>query len=95
MKALSLIVSLTVFMTSGYFLVTDFNLSGEMNDIIYMSLLLILMLICVVGILINVPLIIIERRKMKTMVYQNIARKAERIGRVERVERLQWNLETS
>ena len=92
MKALSLLVSLTVFMTSGYFLISDFNLSGEMNDIIYMSLLLILMLICVVGILINLPLIISERRKMKALVYQNIARKAERMRNVETI---QWNLETT
>jgi membrane protein DedA with SNARE-associated domain len=90
MKALSLIVSVAVLSISGYYFVTDFNLSGETNHIIYMSLLLILMLICIVGILINVPLIIRERRKMKVLLYQKVTRKA-----LKREKRLHLHLETS
>ena len=76
MKALSLIISLASFMVSGYFFVTGFNFSGETNHLIYMSLLLILMLVCIVGILINVPLILSERRRMKTIVYNKLSQKA-------------------
>jgi membrane protein DedA with SNARE-associated domain len=89
MKALSLIVSSTVFMIAGYFFVTDFNLSWEMNHLIYMSLLIILMLICIVGIMINVPLIIRERRRMKVLVYNKITK------RTLKSKRMEWNLETS
>lgn len=70
MKALSLIVSTIVFFAAGYFFVTDFNLSGELNHVIYMSLLLTLMLICVVGFLINIPLIIQERKRVKNLAYR-------------------------
>ena len=76
MKALSLLVSLAVFMVSGYFFVTQFNLSGELNHIIYMSLLLVLMLVCVVGILINVPLILSEKRRVRTIVYNKLSQKS-------------------
>lgn len=90
MKALSLIVSTVVFLISGYYFVTDFQLSGEMNHIIYMSLLLILMLICVVGILINVPLILRERRKMKALVYHKLSKRA-----IKSPKRFELNFETS
>lgn len=83
MKALSLIISLTVFLIAGYFFVTDFNLSGEMNHIIYMSLLIVLMLVCIVGIMINVPLIIRERRRMKVLVYNNFSGKRAKSKRLE------------
>ncbi len=75
MKALSLILSLAVFFIAGYYFIADFNLSGEVNHIIYMSLLLVLMLICVVGIMINVPLIISERRKMKVLMNSKLVRR--------------------
>lgn len=67
MKALSLIISTIVFFASGFFFVSDFNLSGELNHVIYMSLLIILMLVCVVGFLINIPLIIQERKRVKNL----------------------------
>jgi Ni,Fe-hydrogenase I cytochrome b subunit len=77
MKALILAVSMIAFVVSGYFLVNDLNsLTGEMNQMIYMSLLLILMLICVVGILINVPLIVEEKRRMKSIVYKKLSKAA-------------------
>lgn len=71
MKTLSLILSVAVFVASGYFLVTDFKLTTEFNYLIYMSLLVILMMICVVGVLINLPLLIAQRRKMRTLMYNS------------------------
>ena len=70
MKALSLIISTIVFFASGFFFIGDFNLSGELNHVIYMSLLLTLMLVCVVGFLINIPLIIQERKRVKNLAYR-------------------------
>ena len=89
MKALSLTVSLLVFAASGYFFIADFNLNGSANHWIYMSMLLVLMLVCVVGVLINVPLIVRERRKMKVLMYQQLIRKAPR------AKAHAWRLETT
>jgi hypothetical protein len=74
MKALALIVSTIVFLVSGYVLFTDVQLSNGLNEYIYMSLLLILMLICIVGILINVPLIMEEKRKMKVFMSKKLTK---------------------
>lgn len=75
MKVLSLLLSLVVFTAAGYFFVIDFRQSTELNYLIYMSLLVILMLICVVGIMINLPLIIAHRRKMNTLIYNSYSKK--------------------
>jgi len=76
MKALALALSTISFLVSGYFLFTDVDLSAGINEVIYMSLLLILMLICIVGVLINVPLIVREKRRMKAMMYKNLKKAA-------------------
>ena len=68
MKALFLIRSSLAFLVTGYVLFTDVNLSLGVNEYIYMSMLLILMLICVVGILLNAPLIAAERKRVKGIV---------------------------
>ena len=83
MKTISLIISLTVFMISGYFLVADFRITSEANHLIYMSLLLILMLVCIVGVLINMPLILMQKRRMKAFVYNKFSRRPERARRLE------------
>lgn len=75
MKILSLLLSLVVFTTAGYFFVIDFRDSTELNYLIYMSLLVILMLICVVGVMINLPLIIAQRRKMRTLIHNSYSQK--------------------
>ena len=75
MKTLSLILSIAVFFTAGYFFVVDFTTSTEMNYLIYMALLVILMLICVVGVMINLPMILRERRKMKVLIYNSYSKK--------------------
>jgi hypothetical protein len=72
MKALALIASTIVFLVSGYVLFTDVHLSDGLNEYIYMSLLLILMLIGIVGILINVPQIMEEKRKMKVFMSKKL-----------------------
>jgi len=75
MKILSLLLSLVVFTTAGYFFVIDFRESTELNYLIYMSLLVILMLICVVGVMINLPLIIAHRRKVRTLIHNSYSQK--------------------
>ena len=75
MKTLSLILSIAVFFTAGYFFVVDFTNSTETNYLIYMALLVILMLICIVGVMINLPLIIRQRRQMKVLIYNSYSKK--------------------
>lgn len=71
MKLFTLILSASVFFISAYFFATDFTFSSEINHIIYMSMLMILMCICVIGMIINVSLIRIGRKKMGTLIYNN------------------------
>lgn len=71
MKILSLVLSVAVFFTSGYFFITDFRAAADMNYLIYMSLLAILMLICVVGVMINLPLLLRSRRKVRSIIYNS------------------------
>ncbi|AWA29875.1 hypothetical protein HYN48_07180 [Flavobacterium magnum] len=68
-------MSVVVFAVSGYFFVTDFRETTELNYLIYMSLLVILMLICVVGVMINLPMILRQRRKVKTLIYNSYSSK--------------------
>lgn len=75
MKILSLILSIVVFFGAGFFLIADFRPSMEMNFLIYMSLLVILMLICVVGVLINYPLLLQQRKNVKTIIYNSYSNK--------------------
>jgi cytochrome bd-type quinol oxidase subunit 2 len=75
MKILSLILCVLVFLGAGYFLIIDFQTSLEMNSILYMSLLVILMLICVVGVLINYPLLMQQRKNVKTTMYNSYSSK--------------------
>jgi hypothetical protein len=53
MKLFSLILSVIVFFISLYFFVLELPVSDALNDMIYVSLLVILMAICIVGIIIN------------------------------------------
>lgn len=75
MKIATLILSIVVFFGAGYFLIIDFTPSLELNDILYTSLLVILMLICIVGILINFPYLVQQRRKVKTIIYNSYSDK--------------------
>lgn len=75
MKILSLILSILTFFGAGYFLITDFSMSLELNNIIIISLLVILMLISVVNVLINYPLILLKRKKVTTIIYNSYSSK--------------------
>jgi len=65
MKVLSLLLSIVVFGVSIFCFIIDFRISAEFNYLIYMSLLFILMSICIIGILINVPLILQEKTRLR------------------------------
>ncbi len=75
MKVLILLLSLLVFGASGYFFVKDLTYATEINYLIYMSLLVVLMLICIVGILISLPLILRQRNKVKHLIYNSYSNK--------------------
>ncbi len=53
MKLFSLVLSVIVFFVSLYFFVIKVSYIDSFNDIIYVSLLVTLMAICIVGIIIN------------------------------------------
>jgi len=53
MKLFSLILSVTVFFISLYFFVLKLSYINNFNDVIYISLLVTLMAICVTGVIIN------------------------------------------
>jgi hypothetical protein len=75
MKILSLILSILTFFGAGYFLITDFSMSLELNNLIITSLLVILMLISVVNVLINYPLILLKRKKVTSIIYNSYSSK--------------------
>lgn len=75
MKIVSLFLSIFVFGIAAYFFAVDLRNSFELNYIIYMSMLLILMSICIVGVMINLPLLVRGRRKMNVFLYSNFSKK--------------------
>lgn len=75
MKLVSLILSTIVFFGAGFFLISDFRPSLEANSLIYMSLLVILMLICVVAVLFNYPALLQHRKRVKTIMYNSYSNK--------------------
>ncbi|HEX8562661.1 MAG TPA: hypothetical protein VF676_06755 [Flavobacterium sp.] len=75
MKSLSLIISSVVLLLAGYFFATDFQYSTESNYLIYMSMLVILMSICILGIIINLPMLRVGRKKVRTLIYNSYSNK--------------------
>ncbi|HEX8270250.1 MAG TPA: hypothetical protein VF581_10200 [Flavobacterium sp.] len=75
MKSLSLLISSIVLVIAGYFFTVDFKYSSESNYLIYMSMLLILMFICILGIVINLPMINTGRKKVRTLIYNSYSDK--------------------
>ena len=65
MKTFALLISSAVFLASGYFLIADFNQEYDLNHLIYLSMLIVLMLICLLGIGLNAQLIIAEKKRVK------------------------------
>ena len=78
MKTFSLLLSVIVFTVSGYYFTTSLKYSVETNYIIYMLLLLILMLICVLGMIINAPSFLKNRRRMGALIYNSYSDKRTR-----------------
>lgn len=78
MKTFILILSTIVFVVSGYFLIADFKISNETNFNIYLCLLIILMLICIIGILINLPFTLSEKKKHRPIIYNSYSNKRTR-----------------
>ncbi|MXN89759.1 hypothetical protein GR160_00830 [Flavobacterium sp. Sd200] len=64
MKIFSLIVSVATFMVTFYFLVSDFPDITTFDGSIYLGLMIILLLICITGIIINKPVVAKARRKI-------------------------------
>lgn len=64
MKVIVLLLSIIVFGVAGYYFAMGFKSSNELNHLIYMGMLLILMSICVVAIMINIPFVIYKKRKI-------------------------------
>ena len=65
MKTFALLLSSVVFLASGYFFIADLNQGIDLNHIIYLSMLVVLMLICLLGILLNAKLLMIEKKRVK------------------------------
>lgn len=66
MKLFSLLLSVTVFFISLYFFVLKIPFIDSLNDVIYVSLLVVLMAICILGVIINWEFF--RRRKKNKMV---------------------------
>ena len=75
MKILTLILLVFFLVVSGYFLIFDFKISTETNFNIYLCLLIIVMLICIVGILINLPFIFSERKRYSPILHKSYSNK--------------------
>ncbi len=75
MKALSLLLSIAMFIISGYFFMIDFKYSNDMNFIIYMSLLIILVLIGIIGIIYSVTKFLKQSRKFKVFTYNSYSQR--------------------
>ncbi len=79
MKLFSLILSILVFFTSLYFFILKIGDIDSLNDVIYVSLLLVLMAICIVGVIINWEFF--ERRKKSKIILfvtNNYSRKSNK-----------------
>lgn len=75
MKILTLILSTSIFIVAGFYLFSDFKISDDANYNIYLCLLIILMLICILGILINLPFLLSEKKKNRTIMYNSYSDK--------------------
>lgn len=75
MKILTLILSTSIFIIAGFYLFSDFKISDDTNYNIYLCLLIILMLICILGILINLPYLLLEKKKNRQIIYNSYSDK--------------------
>lgn len=83
MKMVSLLVSIGVFGFAAYTFATDFQNSLDFNHLIYMCLLVILMSICIVGIMINIPIIIKKKRYFSLILFsRKITKKSKKSAQI-------------
>jgi uncharacterized membrane protein YozB (DUF420 family) len=68
MKLFSLLLSVVVFFISLYFFIIKIPDIDSLNDVIYVSLLAILMAICITGVIINWEIVRPKRRKKSRLV---------------------------
>jgi len=68
MKLFSLLLSVAVFFVSLYFFIIKMSYVDNLNDVIYVSLLVILMIICVTGVIINWE-IFTQKRKANLVLF--------------------------
>ncbi len=66
MKVFSFILSVVVFIASLYYFVLKIPYVDSLNDIIYVTLLVILMAICIIGIIVNWE--IFNKRKRNSVI---------------------------
>ncbi|KGO88565.1 hypothetical protein Q765_01260 [Flavobacterium rivuli WB 3.3-2 = DSM 21788] len=65
MKLFSFIVSVVMFITTLFFFISDFPDITTFNGTVYLLLLVVLLLICLTGIIINKPVFVKHKRKYK------------------------------
>lgn len=65
MRKFSLIMSLAAFATTLFYLILDFPNLDNFGGIVYFLLMIVLLVICVTGIIINMPLLPIIKIKRK------------------------------
>lgn len=65
MKMFSFIISLLTFLVSLFYLIFDFPDLDNTNGIIYFSMLSILILICIIGVIVNMPIHFKNHRRLK------------------------------
>jgi len=71
MKSLALIISVIVFLFSGYYFGSNLRYSTDLNYIVYMSTWLILMFISLIGIVYNVPALNRRKRRFRSLMYNS------------------------
>lgn len=57
MRLFSLVVSIITLFSTAFFLIADFPDITTFNGVVYFSLMVILILICITGIIINLPIV--------------------------------------
>ena len=74
MKLFSLLLSVIVFFISLYFFAIKIFDIDSLNDVIYISLLVVLMAICITGVIINWEFFKIKKQKKERRVMMAMAR---------------------
>ncbi|MBC7607525.1 MAG: hypothetical protein H7199_11305 [Burkholderiales bacterium] len=71
MKFISLIISVIVFVFSGFYFSTNLKYSNDLNYIVYMLTWLILLFISVIGIVYSIPALNRRKRRFRNLIYNS------------------------